>query len=45
MLDEYAREQRLTGILVLDQNLEVTEQNAKDGDTIPLWQDRMQQVS
>ena len=38
MLDEYAREQRLTGILVLDQNLEVTEQNAKDGDTMPLWQ-------
>ena len=38
MLDEYAREQRLTGILVLDQNLEVTEQNAKDGDTMSLWQ-------
>ena len=38
MLDEYAREQRLTGILVLDQNLKVTEQNAKDGDTMPLWQ-------
>ena len=30
MLDEYAREQRLTGILVLDQNLKVTEQSAKD---------------
>ena len=38
MLDEYAREQRLTGILVLDQNLKVTEQNAKDGDTMQLWQ-------
>ena len=38
MLDEYAREQRLTGILVLDQNLKVTEQSAKDGDTMPLWQ-------
>ena len=38
MLDEYAREQRLTGILVLDQNLKVIEQNAKDGDTMPLWQ-------
>lgn len=38
MLDEYAREQRLTGILVLDQNLEVTEQSAKDGDTMSLWQ-------
>ena len=38
MLDEYAREQRLTGILVLDQNLKVTEQNAKDGDTMSLWQ-------
>lgn len=38
MLDEYTREQRLTGILVLDQNLKVTEQSAKDGDTMPLWQ-------
>ena len=38
MLDEYAGEQRLTGILVLDQNLEVTEQSAKDGDTMSLWQ-------
>ena len=38
MLDEYAREQRLTGILILDQNLKVIEQNAKDGDTMPLWQ-------
>ena len=38
MLDEYAREQRLTGILVLDQNLKVTEQSAKDGDTMSLWQ-------
>ena len=38
ILDEYAREQRLTGILVLDQNLKVTEQNAKDEDTMQLWQ-------
>ena len=38
MLNEYAREQRLTGILVLDQNLKVTEQSAKDGDTMSLWQ-------
>ena len=38
MLDEYAREQRLTGILVLDQNQKVTEQSAKDGDTMSLWQ-------
>ncbi len=38
MLDEYAREQRLTGILVLNQNLKVTEQNAKDEDTMSLWQ-------
>ena len=30
MLDEYANEQRLTGILVLDQNQKVTEQTAKD---------------
>ena len=28
MLDEYANEQRLTGILVLDQNQKVTEQTA-----------------
>lgn len=35
MLDEYAREQRLTGILVLDQK---TEQSAKNGDTMLLWQ-------
>ena len=38
MLDEYAREQRLTGILVLDQNQTVAEQTAKDGDAMPLWQ-------
>ena len=38
MLDEYANEQRLTGILVLDQNQKVTEQTAKDGDTMLLWQ-------
>ena len=29
---------RLTGILVLDQNQKVTEQTAKDGDTMLLWQ-------
>ena len=38
MLDEYAREQRLTGILVLDQHLNVLEQTASDGDARPLWQ-------
>ena len=38
MLDEYAREQRLTGILVLDQNQKVIEQTAKDGNTVTLWQ-------
>ena len=38
MLDEYANEQRLTGILVLDQNQKVTEQTAKDGDAMLLWQ-------
>lgn len=37
MLDEYAREQRLTGILVLDQSLNVEEQT-QDGDSMPLWQ-------
>ena len=38
MLDEYANEQRLTGILVLDQDQKVEEQTAKDGDAMPLWQ-------
>ena len=38
MLDEYAREQRLTGILVLDQHLNVVEQTVNDGDVRPLWQ-------
>ena len=38
LLDEYAREQRLTGILVLDQNHKVTEQTVEDGDAMPLWQ-------
>ncbi len=37
MLDEYAREQRLTGVLVLDQDLNVTEQSTSDGDTMLLW--------
>ena len=38
MLDEYAGEQRLTGILVLDQKLKVIEQTTEDGDAMPLWQ-------
>ena len=38
VLDEYADEQRLTGILVLDENQNVIEQTAKDGDAMPLWQ-------
>lgn len=38
MLDEYANVQRLTGILVLDQNRKAAEQTAKDGDAMQLWQ-------
>ena len=38
MLDEYAGEQRLTGILVLDEKLKVIEQTMEDGDAMPLWQ-------
>ena len=38
MLDEYADEQRLTGILVLDENQNVIEQTTTDGDAMPLWQ-------
>ena len=38
MLDKYANEQRLTGILVLDRNQKVIEQTAKDGDAMLLWQ-------
>ena len=38
MLDEYAKEQRLTGILVLDKKLKVIEQTTTDGDAMPLWQ-------
>ena len=38
MLDKYANEQRLTGILVLDRNQKVIEQTTKDGDAMPLWQ-------
>ena len=37
MLDEYAREQRLTGILVLDQDLQIEEQT-QDGDSMLQWQ-------
>ena len=45
MLDEYAREQRLTGILVLDQNQKVTEQTAKDGDDLRFYGFDMQRWS
>ena len=38
MLDKYANEQRLTGILLLDRNQKVIEQTTKDGDAMPLWQ-------
>ena len=38
MLDKYAKEQRLTGILVLDKKLKVIEQTTRDGDATPLWQ-------
>ena len=38
MLDKYAKEQRLTGILVLDKKLKVIEQTTRDGDAMPLWQ-------
>ena len=38
MLNQYANEQRLTGILVLDQNQKVIQQTSKDGDAMPLWQ-------
>ena len=45
MLDEYANEQRLTGILVLDQNQKVTEQTAKDGDDLRFYGFDMQRWS
>ena len=38
MLDKYAKEQRLTGIFVLDKKLKVIEQTTRDGDATPLWQ-------
>ena len=38
MLDDYASEQRLTGILVLDKDQNVIEQTTKDGDAMPMWQ-------
>ena len=38
MLDDYASEQRLTGILVLDKDQNVLEQTTKDGDAMPMWQ-------
>ena len=38
MLDDYASEQRLTGILVLDENQNVIEQTTTDGDAMPMWQ-------
>ena len=38
MLNDYASEQRLTGILVLDENQNVIEQTTTDGDAMPMWQ-------
>ena len=38
MLNDYASEQRLTGIIVLDENQNVIEQTTTDGDAMPMWQ-------
>ena len=37
-LDAFAEEQRLTGALVLDENLNVVMQTTKGGDAMPLWE-------
>lgn len=37
-LDSFAEEQRLTGALVLDENLNVVMQTTKGGDAMPLWE-------
>lgn len=37
-LDAFAEEQRLTGALVLDENLNVVMQTTKGGNAMPLWE-------
>ena len=37
-LDSFAEEQRLTGALVLDENLNVVMQTTKGGNAMPLWE-------
>ena len=37
-LNSFAEEQRLTGALVLDENLNVVMQTTKDGNAMPLWE-------
>ncbi len=44
VLDQYADEQRLSGILVLDENLQVAAKTSQDTDALDLWEDMIQTV-
>lgn len=41
-LNQYAREQRIQGLLVLDENMEPVLQTTIDGDTFGIWKDLLQ---
>lgn len=44
-LDQYAKEQRMQGIVILDENMDTVLQTTTDGDTFAVWQDLLQSDS
>ena len=40
-LDRYVEDQRLSGVLILDENMRVVLQNSQNGDTMPIWENQI----
>ena len=40
-LDRYVEDQRLSGVLILDENMRVVLQNSQDGDNMPVWENQI----
>lgn len=43
-LDRYVEDQRLSGVLILDENMRVVLQNSQNGDTMPIWENQISGV-
>ena len=40
-LDRYVEDQRLSGVLILVENMRVVLQNSQDGDNMPVWENQL----